>query len=323
MAELTADRGAAPRSRLQFIDPLFKFGTMFFAIVVLGVLGGIIAYLSAGSVEAFQTFGFGFLTSDAWNPAEGHQKFGALLPLYGTLVSSIIAMLIGVPLSFGVAIFITELCPAWLKRPLSTAVELLAGIPSIIYGMWGAFTVAPLMQDYVEPFLIRTFGHVPLIGVLFKGPPFGVGLLTAGLILAIMVLPFISSIMRDVFETVPPMLKESAYGLGCTTWEVIWNIVLPFTKVGVVGGVMLGLGRALGETMAVTYVIGDGNFINASLLSAGKSIASTLALQFGSATESVYLSSLSAIGLILFVLTFFVLAAAKLMLIRLQRQAGA
>ncbi len=324
LAELTADRAAAaPRSRLQFLDPLFKYGTMFFAVVVLAVLGGIIAYLSAGSIEAFETFGFGFLFSDAWNPAEGHQKFGALLPLYGTLVSSIIAMLIGVPLSFGVALFITEICPAWAKRPLSTAIELLAGIPSIIYGMWGAFTIAPLMQDYVEPFLIKTLGNVPLIGVLFKGPPFGVGILTAGLILAIMVLPFISSIMRDVFETVPPMLKESAYGLGCTTWEVVWNIVLPFTRVGVVGGVMLGLGRALGETMAVTYVIGDGNFIKASLLAPGKSIASTLALQFGSATESIYVSSQVALGFILFVLTFIVLASAKIMLMRLDRRAGA
>jgi phosphate transport system permease protein len=322
LAELTANETVTLGGRGQFLDPLFKYSTMFFSVVVLGVLGGIIAYLAWGSVEAFRTFGFGFLTSDAWNPAEEIHAFGALLPLYGTLMTAIIAMLVGVPLSFGVAIFITEICPTWAKRTLSTAIELLAGIPSIIYGMWGAFTIAPLMQEYVEPFLIRTVGNAPLIGVLFKGPPFGVGILTAGFILAIMVLPFVSSITRDVFETVPPMLKESAYGLGCTTWEVLWNIVLPYTKVGVVGGIMLGLGRALGETMAVTYVIGDGNYIRTSVLAPGKSIASTLALQFGSATESLYQSSLVALGFILFVLTFIVLAAAKVMLIRLQLRAG-
>jgi phosphate transport system permease protein len=321
LAELSADQAAAPRSRLQFIDPLFKFGTMFFAIVVLAILGGIILYLAEGSIPAFQAFGLGFLVSDAWNPATG--KFGALAPLYGTIMTSVIAMVVGVPLSFGVAIFITELCPAWAKRTLSTAIELLAGIPSIIYGMWGLFTLVPILQEDVQPWLIKYLGHAPLIGVLFKGPPLGVGVLTAGLILAVMVLPFISSIMRDVFETVPAMLKESAYGLGCTTWEVMWNIVLPYTKVGVIGGIMLGLGRAMGETMAVTYVIGNSARISASLLAPGKSIASTLANEFNNTSEDLYLSSMIALGLVLFLLTFIVLAAAKILLIRLQLRAGA
>jgi phosphate transport system permease protein len=320
LAELSADQTAPLRSRQQYLDPVFKYGTMFFSVVVLAILGGIIVYLAQGSALAFQTFGFGFLFSDTWNPATG--KFGALAPLYGTVITSVIAMLVGVPLSFGAALFITELCPAWAKRPLSTAIELLAGIPSIIYGMWGLFTLVPVLQEYVQPFLIKYLGHAPLIGSLFSGPPLGVGVLTAGLILAVMVLPFISSIMRDVFETVPAMLKESAYGLGCTTWEVMWNVVLPYTKVGVIGGVMLGLGRAMGETMAVTYVIGNSARISPSLLAPGKSIASTLANEFNNTSDDLYLSSMIALGLVLFLLTFLVLAAAKLMLARLQLRAG-
>jgi phosphate transport system permease protein len=320
LAEVSVDRAPTARSRGRAIDPLFEYGTLFFSLVVLAILAGIILYLADGSVLAFGTFGPGFLVSQAWNPPA--EKFGALIPVYGTIVTSAIAMLIGVPLSFGVAIFITELCPVWLKRPLATAIELLAGIPSIIYGMWGVFTLVPLVQEYVEPFLINSIGHAPLIGALFAGPPFGVGMLTAGLILSIMVLPFISSILRDVFETVPPMLKESAYGLGCTTWEVIWNVVLPYTKVGVVGAIMLGLGRAMGETMAITFVIGNASRISASLLAPGKSIASTLANEFNNTSDPLYLSAMIANGLMLFILTFLVLAAAKLMLLRLQRQAG-
>jgi phosphate transport system permease protein len=317
-----ADLFLTARGRARLPDLAFKYMTMFFSIVVLAILGGIILYLAEGSWLAFKTFGLGFLFSSDWNPGLEPMKFGALAPVYGTVVTSLIAMVIGVPLSFGVAIFITELCPLWLKRSLSTAIELLAGIPSIIYGMWGLFTVVPLLQADVEPFLITWLGHAPLIDSLFKGPPLGVGILTAGVILAVMVLPFISSIMRDVFETVPPMLKESAYGLGCTTWEVMWNIVLPYTKVGVVGGVMLGLGRAMGETMAVTYVIGNSSRISPSLLAPGKSIASTLANEFNNTSEPLYLSSLIALGLVLFLLTFIVLAAAKVMLVRLQHQAG-
>jgi phosphate transport system permease protein len=320
LAELSADRAPIARSRGGVIDPLFKYGTLFFSLLVLAILLGIILYLANGSVLAFGKFGPGFLVSEAWNPPA--EKFGALVPIYGTLVTSVIAMLIGVPLSFGVAIFITELCPVWLKRPLATSIELLAGIPSIIYGMWGVFTLVPLLQEYVEPVLINSIGHAPLIGALFKGPPFGVGMLTAGLILSIMVLPFISSILRDVFETVPPMLKESAYGLGCTTWEVIWNVVLPYTRVGAVGAIMLGLGRAMGETMAITFVIGNSSRISASLLAPGKSIASTLANEFNNTSDPLYLSAMIANGLMLFILTFLVLAAAKLMLLRLQRQAG-
>ena len=310
------------RGRRRLPDAAFQLVTLFFTIVVLAILGGIIFYLAEGSVLAFRTYGLGFLYTSVWNPGAEPMKFGSLAPVYGTVMTSIIAMVIGVPLSFGVAIFITELCPTWAKRSLSTAIELLAGIPSIIYGMWGLFTVVPILQEHVQPFLIATLGHAPLIGSLFAGPPLGVGVLTAGVILAVMVLPFISSIMRDVFETVPPMLKESAYGLGCTTWEVMWNIVLPYTKVGVVGGIMLGLGRAMGETMAVTYVIGNSSRIAPSLLAPGKSIASTLANEFNNTSEPLYLSSLIALGLILFLLTFIVLAAAKVMLIRLQRQAG-
>jgi phosphate transport system permease protein len=304
----------------QIGDPAFRGATTFFAALVLIILGGVIVSLVNGAALALGKFGWGFLTTDAWNPVT--EKFGALAAIYGTLVTSAIAMLIGIPLALGVAIFITELCPVWLKRPLGIMIELLAAIPSIIYGIWGLFVLAPFLQAYVQPAIIATLGNLPGIGALFAGPPLGIGVFTAGLILGIMVLPFISSIMRDVFETVPAILKESAYGLGATTWEVMWQVVVPYTRVGVIGGVMLGLGRALGETMAVTFVIGNGHRIQTSILQPGTTIAATLANEFSEATGDIYLSSLFGLGFILFIITFVVLAVAKLMLIRLAKQAG-
>jgi phosphate transport system permease protein len=251
------------------------------------------------------------------------ERFGALVPIYGTLVTSLIAMLIGIPVSFGIALFLTELSPAWLKRPLGTAIELLAAIPSIIYGMWGLFVLVPLFQEHVQPALIASLGSLPLAGALFQGPPLGIGMLTAGLILSIMVIPFIAAVMRDVFDLVPALLKESAYGLGATTWEVVWKVVLPYTKVGVIGGVMLGLGRALGETMAVTFVIGNAHRLSASLMAPGNSIASALANEFTEAVGDLYFSALIELGLILFLITTVVLALAKLLLLRLALREGA
>ena len=308
------------RGPQKLFDLLFGGSTIFFAALVLLILGGVVFSLISGSRLAFSTFGPHFILSQFWNPVTS--KFGARAPIYGTLITSFIAMLFGVPISFGIAVFLTEVCPPVLKRPLSVAIELLAGIPSIIYGIWGLFFLAPFMQSYIEPYLISTLGSVPGIGALFSGPPLGIGILTAGIILAIMIIPFISSIMREVFETVPVMLKESAYGIGCTTWEVMWNIVLPYTRVGVIGGVMLGLGRAMGETMAVTFVIGNSHRIASSLLAPGQTISSTLANEFTEATEDLYTSSLIALGLILFGITFIVLSCAKIMLIRANRQAG-
>ena len=301
-------------------DLTFHGVTLFFAVIVLLVLCGVIVALVVGALPAIEHFGFGFLVTEAWNPVT--ENFGALAPIYGTLVTSAIAMLIGIPVAFGVALFITELSPAWLKRPLGTMIELLAAIPSIIYGIWGLFVLAPFVQEYVQPALINTFGEIPGIGVLFAGPPLGIGVLTAGFILAVMVLPFISAIMRDVFETVPPVLKESAYALGATTTEVVWQVVLPFTRIGVAGGILLGLGRALGETMAVTFVIGNSHHIYASILQPGTTISAALANEFTEAIGDLYQSSLVALGLILFVITFVVLALAKLLLLRLERQAG-
>jgi phosphate transport system permease protein len=302
-------------------DAIFRALTFTFALLVLLILGGIIVSLVDGALPALRQFGFGFFVATAWNPVT--EKFGALAPIYGTLMTSLIAMLIGIPVAFGVALFITELCPPWLKRPLGTTIELLAAIPSIIYGIWGLFVLAPFIQEYVEPPLINSLGRIPGIGMLFEGPPLGIGVLTAGFILAIMVLPFIASVMRDVFETVPPVLKESTYALGATTTEVVWQVVLPFTRVGVFGGVLLGLGRALGETMAVTFVIGNSNHIRASILQPGTTISAALANEFTEAVGPLYQSSLIALGLILFLITFVVLALAKLLLIRLQKQAGA
>jgi phosphate transport system permease protein len=291
------------------------------AILVLVLLGGIIASLVQGSLPAFKAFGFGFLTTQVWNPVT--EKFGALAPIYGTLVTSFIAMLIGIPVSMGIAIFITELCPPALKRPISTAIELLAGIPSIIYGIWGLFMLAPFLQAHVQPLLIDVFQNVPVLSNLFAGPPYGIGMLTAGIILSVMVVPYISSVTRDVFETVPPVLKESAYGLGCTTWEVVRKVVIPYTRTGVIGGIMLGLGRALGETMAVTFVIGNSHKIAASILAPGTTISANIANEFTEADGDLYTSALIAQGLILFAITFTVLAAARLMLMRMDARQGA
>ena len=301
-------------------DLLFERTTMFFALFVLFTLVGIIGALAWASVPAFQKFGLHFFVSNVWNPVT--MDFGALAPIYGTLVTSAIALLIGVPVSFGIALFLTEMCPPVLKRPLGTAVELLAAIPSIIYGMWGLFVFAPVFGDYVQPALTKIFGNLWILGPLFQGAPNGIGVLSAGVILSIMVIPFIASVMRDVFEIVPPVLKESAYGIGATTWEVVWNIVLPYTKVGVIGGIMLGLGRALGETMAVTFVIGNAHKVSSSLLAPGTTIASTIANEFTEAVGDIYTSSLIALGLLLFVITFTVLAAARFMLMKIERRQG-
>ena len=315
-----ATRAAEQRGRGAIGDIIFRALTFLFAFLVLLILGGVIVALIDGALPALRAFGLSFLITEAWNPVT--EKFGALAPIYGTLVTSAIAMVVGIPVAFGVAVFITEICPIWLKRPLGTMIELLAAIPSRIYGIWGLFVFAPFVQQYVEPAIIDTLGQVPGIGALFAGPPLGIGVLTAGFILAIMVLPYISSIMRDVFETVPPMLKESAYGLGATRAEVVWQVVLPYTRIGVVGGVMLGLGRALGETMAVTFVIGNAHRISTSILQPGTTISASLANEFTEAVGDLYLSSLIALGFILFVITFIVLAIAKFMLVQLQKRAG-
>ncbi|PTU32123.1 phosphate ABC transporter permease subunit PstC [Stenotrophobium rhamnosiphilum] len=314
----TADRKVLARNSLK--DSFARYLTKSAAVLVLLLLGGVIFALIEGSLPAIKQYGFGFITTERWNPVT--EIFGAKAPIYGTVVTSLIAMLIAVPVGIGIAVFITELCPRWLKQPISTAIELLAGIPSIIYGIWGLFILAPLLQRYIQPALIATFEGVPVLEGLFSGPPYGIGILTAGLILSIMVLPFITSITRDVFETVPPMLKESAYGLGCTTWEVVRHVVLPYTRTGVIGGMMLGLGRALGETMAVTFVIGNAHKIGSSLLAPGTTISASIANEFTEADGELYTSSLIALGLILFVITFIVLAAARLMLLRLDKKAG-
>jgi phosphate transport system permease protein len=312
---------SAQLDRQRIYDVLFRGAARGFAILVLLLLGGVMVALGVGAWPAFSHFGFGFLTSSEWNPVT--DQYGALPAIFGTLVTSVIAMVIGVPLALGVAVFLTELCPQMLRRPIGTMIELLAAVPSIIYGIWGLFVLAPFLQLTVQPFLIDTLGNIPLIGILFEGPPLGLGMLTAGFILAMMVLPFITAVMRDVFLTVPPVLRESAYGIGATTSEVVRDIVVPFTRTGIIGGVMLGLGRALGETMAVTFVIGNAHEIHASLLAPGTTISATLANEFTEAVTKLYISSLFALGFILFVITFIVLAAAKLMLMRLQKRAGA
>lgn len=306
------------KQRIQ--DFLFHKVTMLFAMSVLLVLVGIIISLIMESIPTFKTFGLGFIFSAEWDPV--NDQFGALIPIVGTLITSVIALLIAFPVSFGIALFLTEICPGWLRRPLGTAVELLAGVPSIIYGIWGLFVFAPLFADYAQPVLKATLGKLPVIGQLFSGPMMGIGILTAGLVLAIMIIPFIASVMRDVFEIVPAVLKESAYGLGCTRWEVVRKIVLPYTKTGVVGGVMLGLGRALGETMAVTFVIGNTNKLSWSLFAPGNSITSLLANEFGEAQSPLHVSSLFSLALILFVITLIVLSAAKLMLAGMSRKEG-
>ncbi|MFZ6675748.1 phosphate ABC transporter permease subunit PstC [Undibacterium sp. Rencai35W] len=307
--------------RQQWQDFIFHKLTFSFALFVLVVLIGIIISLIIRAWPAMQEFGPGFVTTIEWDPV--NDKYGGLIAIVGTLATSVIALLIAFPVSFGIALFLTEICPPWLKRPLGTAIELLAGVPSIIYGMWGLFVFAPLFSEYIQPALHNTLGKLPVIGVMFSGPMIGIGILAAGVILAIMIIPFISSVMRDVFEVVPPVLKESAYGLGCTKWEVVRKIVLPYTKIGVVGGVMLGLGRALGETMAITFVIGNAHKLSWSLFAAGNSIASTLANEFAEAETVLHTSSLFLLGLILFVITFVVLSAAKLMLLGLSKKEGA
>ncbi len=314
------DRGKALQ-RLRLRDMVFRHLTRVAAIAVLIILTGIIISLIHGSLPALQAFGFKFLITEVWNPVT--DKFGGAAAIYGTIVTSVIAMLIAVPVGLFIALFLTELCPTWLRRPIGIAIELLAGIPSIIYGIWGLFVFAPFLQDTLQPFLIDTVGNIPGIGALFEGPPYGIGMLTAGLILAIMVLPFITSISRDVFEAVPPVLKEAAYGVGCTTWEVVRYVVLPYARVGVIGGVMLALGRALGETMAVTFVIGNAHNIATSVLAPGTTISATIANEFTEAVGDLYTSSLILLGLILFVITFIVLAIARLLLMRIHARVGA
>lgn len=322
MEDVLVIRGPAARTTRSgaLADRLFRGLTRLLALLVLVVVFAILASLLAGAWPALKKFGPGFLVSTAWNPVT--ENFGGAVAIYGTLVTSAIALLIAVPVSFGIALFITELAPRWLKRPIGIAIELLAAIPSIIYGMWGLFVFAPLFADHVQGWVTDHVGDWPLVGVLFQGPPMGIGLFTAGLILAIMVIPFITAVMRDVFEIVPPVLKESAYGLGATTWEVVWSVVLPYTRVGVVGGIMLGLGRALGETMAVTFVIGNANEISNSLFMPGNTISSTLANEFTEAVGQTYTSSLIALGLILFLITVVVLALARLLLLRLANRQG-
>jgi phosphate transport system permease protein len=316
-AAVASDSGHAARQRIR--ESLFRGATLIAALLVLGLLGGVAISLLKGSWPAFSHFKLAFLTREVWNPVTN--QYGALAPVYGTVVTSLLAMIIAIPISFGIAIFLTELSPSWLKRPVGVAVELLAAVPSIIFGIWGLFVLAPILQRHVQPWLIEWLGPLPVIGKLFQGPPFGIGVLTASIVLAIMVLPFISAVMRDVFETVPDVLKESAYGLGATTWEVIWKVVVPYSRTGIVGGIMLGLGRALGETMAVTFVIGNAHRISPSLLAPGTTISASIANEFTEAVGDLYTSSLVALGALLFLITFTVIAAARFMLLRLDRRA--
>ena len=323
-----APREAFVRSReaalsgLKTGDRIFFWVTRLSTYIVLLILGGIILSLIAGAWPALKAFGFSFLWTQRWAPSAMPEPIlGGLGPIYGTLVSSAIAMAIAVPVGIGIAIFLTELCPPRLAQPISTAVELLAGIPSIIYGMWGFFVLGPFLADYFQPAMIATFEHVPVLNEIFKGPSSNLSLFNASLVLAIMILPFITSISRDVFLTVPPVLKEAAYGIGCTTWEVVRNVVIPYTRVGVIGGVMLALGRALGETMAVTFVIGNSFRISSSIFAPSTTISAAIASEFAEAAD-VHQSALILLGLLLFVLTFFVLAIARLLLMRIEKKAG-
>jgi phosphate transport system permease protein len=316
---------AASRSavlkRLRVTDAVFHGLTRAAAFTVLALLSGVILALVVGAAPALGTFGFSFLFDESWNPVT--ERFGALAPIYGTLITSAIAMLIAVPVGLMIAFFLTELCPMVLRRPIGIAIELLAGIPSIIYGIWGLFVFAPFLQQYFQPFFIDTFANVPVLSTLFAGPPYGIGMFTAGLILAIMVLPFVTSISRDVFDAVPPVLKEAAYGVGCTTWEVFKYVILPYTRVGVIGGFMLGLGRALGETMAVTFVIGNMNQLDSlSLFQAANSITSALANEFAEAGAGLHQAALMYLGLVLFFITFVVLTCSKLLLSQLRKAEG-
>ncbi len=321
-AEQPLGRPPVRRKSSAWADRLFSFLAHAAAWLTLAMLAGIIGSLLAGAMPALRAFGPAFLWRAEWDPVQDH--YGGLAMIYGTLATSFIALAIAVPVSFGIALFLTEMSPAWLKRPLGIAIELLAGVPSIVYGMWGLTVFGPILATYVQQPLQAAFGNVPLLGTLFSGPPVGLGILCAGIILAIMIIPFIASVMRDVFEVTPPMLKESAYGLGATTWEVVYRVVLPFTKTGVVGGVMLGLGRALGETMAVTFVIGNQSQLSQlSLFQAANTITSVLANEFAEAGEGLHRSALLYLALVLFVITFIVLALAKALLMRLRRGEGA
>ena len=294
-------------------DAVFEWMCRIAGVFVLILLGAIIIELFIGALPAFKQFGLAFVWTELWDPVA--DQYGALVPIYGTVVTAVLAIILAVPVAFGIAFFLTELAPDWLRRPVGTAVELLAAVPSIIYGMWGFFVIVPIMAQIVQPAVIDTLGELPLVGFLFAGPPFGTGILTAALILAVMIIPFVAATMRDVFATVPPVFKESAYGLGATRWEVMWNIVLPYTSKSVVGGIMLGLGRALGETLAVTFVIGNANRVTTTLFGPGNTIASLVALEFGEAgAGSLKLSALLALGFILFVLSFIVLAISRLLL---------
>ena len=314
------ERRARILRRFRLGDGIFRSITLIAACAVLVLLTGVIVTLVYGSLPAWRAYGWEFIVSLRWNPVT--ENFGALPAIYGTLLTSFIAMLIGVPISLGIAFFLTEICPNRLRRSIGIAVELLAGIPSIIYGIWGLFVFAPWFQAHLQPFLIDNFANVPVLNQLFAGPPYGVGLLTAGLILSIMVLPFITSITREVFETVPPVLKEAAYGIGCTRWEVMRRVVLPYSRVGVIGAIMLGLGRALGETMAVTFVIGNAHRIVPSILAPGTTISATIANEFTEAVGELYTASMVALGLILFFITFVVLAISRLMLMRIAQKEG-
>ena len=322
----TATRESRPPSALRrsaaWPDTLFSVLAHGAALLTLGLLAAIIVALCIGAAPAIREYGLSFLTRSEWDPVQN--RYGGLVMIYGTLMTSAIALLIAVPVSFGIALFLTELAPAWLKRPLGTAIELLAAVPSIVYGMWGLLVFSPILSQFVQQPLQGVFSGVPVLGELFSGPPVGIGLLSAGIILAIMIIPFIAAVMRDVFEVTPPMLKESAYALGSTTWEVVWRVVLPYTKTGVVGGIMLGLGRALGETMAVTFVIGNFNQLKSlSLFEAANSITSALANEFGEAAPGLHQASLIYLGLVLFFITFVVLAISKLLLGQLRKREGA
>lgn len=314
-AEAFATHLAGQRLR----ERIFRGSTLAAAILLLLLLGGVVVSLLHAAWPALSRFRLAFITTDVWNPVS--DRYGALSAIYGTLVTSLLAMIFALPVSFGIAVFLTELAPSWLKRPVGVAIELLAAIPSIIFGIWGLFVLAPMLQESVEPWMDSQLGALPLIGALFQGAPYGIGFLTAGIVLAIMIIPFISAVMRDVFETVPGFLKESGYGLGATTWEVIWKVVVPYSRTGMIGGIMLGLGRALGETMAVTFVIGNAHHISVSLLAPGTTISAAIANEFTEATTPLYTSSLIALGVLLFVITFAVIAAARLMLLRLGRRA--
>ncbi|MDB5860741.1 MAG: phosphate transporter rane protein 1, PhoT family [Ramlibacter sp.] len=303
------------------VDRVFGWAARAAALLTLGLLAGILVSLVIGAAPAIHKYGLGFFTSTTWDPVS--EEFGGLVMIYGTLATSIIALVIAVPVSFGIALFLTELSPAWLKRPLGTAIELLAAVPSIVYGMWGLLVFGPILATFVQQPLQAVFANVPVLGALFSGPPVGIGILAAGIILAIMIIPFIAAVMRDVFDVTPPMLKESAYALGSTTWEVVFKVVLPYTKSGVIGGIMLGLGRALGETMAVTFVIGNFNQLDTlSLFAPANSITSALANEFAEAGSGMHQSALIYLGLVLFFITFVVLSLSKLLLARLRRNEG-